>query len=101
MLIKSRNQVLGLGGGVKLQVIRRSYSTRAKLEVELNVTRRKNEVLTDRLAIVEGENEKLQNHAESFETEIMKVKELVFQQFTTRPSSAPRDRHETPGWNLT
>ncbi|KAJ8432745.1 LOW QUALITY PROTEIN: hypothetical protein Cgig2_011668 [Carnegiea gigantea] len=83
----AQKYVLGLGGEVKPKDVRGSYSTRAELEVELNVTRRKNEVLTDRLATVEAENEKLQNRVESVETEMMKIKDLVFQQFNTRPPS--------------
>ncbi|KAJ8428149.1 LOW QUALITY PROTEIN: hypothetical protein Cgig2_011522 [Carnegiea gigantea] len=70
---KSRTQVLDVRGGVKPKDIRGSYSTRAELEVELNVTRRKNEVLIDRLATVEVKNEKLQNHVESVKTEMMKI----------------------------
>ncbi|KAJ8432754.1 hypothetical protein Cgig2_011677 [Carnegiea gigantea] len=97
---KSRSQVLGLGGGVKPKDVRGSYSTRAELEVELNVTRRKNKVLTDCLATVEAENEKIQNRVESVETEMMKIKALIFQQFNTRPPSTACDGHETRGSNL-
>ncbi|KAJ8444262.1 LOW QUALITY PROTEIN: hypothetical protein Cgig2_024588 [Carnegiea gigantea] len=73
---------------------------RAELEVELNATRRKNEVLTDCLATVEAKNEKLQNSVESVETEMMKIKDLVLQQFNTRPPSIACDGHETRGSNL-
>ncbi|KAJ8432978.1 hypothetical protein Cgig2_022622 [Carnegiea gigantea] len=93
----SQMEVLGLGGGVKPKDVRGSYSTRAELEVELNVTRRKNEVLIDHLATVEAENEKLQNRVEPVETEMMKIKDLVFQQFNTRPPSTACDGHETRG----
>ena len=55
---KSRSQVLGIGG-VKPKDMRGPNTTRVELEVELNATKRKNEVLTDHLATVE-ENEKLQ-----------------------------------------
>ncbi|KAJ8422677.1 hypothetical protein Cgig2_025366 [Carnegiea gigantea] len=91
---KSRSQVVGLGGGVKPKDVRGSYSTRTELEVELNAIRRKNEVLTDCLATVEAENEKLQNRVESVETEMMKIKDLVFQQFNTHPPSIARSGHE-------
>ncbi|KAJ8446142.1 hypothetical protein Cgig2_000939 [Carnegiea gigantea] len=97
---KFRSQVLSLRGGVKPKDVRGSYSTRAELEVELNATRKKNEVLTDRLATVEAENEKLQNCIESVETEMMEIKDLVFQQFNTRPPSNSCDGHKTRGSNL-
>ncbi|KAJ8435845.1 hypothetical protein Cgig2_003868 [Carnegiea gigantea] len=70
---------------------------KSPLEVEHNVTRRKNEVLTDHLATIEAENKKLQNHVESVESEMMRIKNLVFRQFNSRPSSTPLDGHETPG----
>ncbi|KAJ8443023.1 hypothetical protein Cgig2_028246 [Carnegiea gigantea] len=54
----SQMEVLSLRGGIKPKDVRGSYSTRAELEVELNATRRKTEVLTDRLATVKAENEK-------------------------------------------
>ena len=37
---------------------------------------------------------------ESVETKMMKIKDLVFQLFNTRPSSTARDGHETLGSNL-
>ncbi|KAJ8420999.1 hypothetical protein Cgig2_002569 [Carnegiea gigantea] len=94
---KSQSQVLDIEGGVKRKDIRRLYSTRAELEVEFNATRRKNEVFTDRLAPVEAKNKKLQNHVESVETEMIKVKDLLFQHFNTRPPSVPHDGDGTPG----
>ena len=51
----------------------------------------------DCLATVEAKNEELKNRVKSVETEMMKVKELVFQQFNTHPPSAPRDGHEITG----
>ncbi|KAJ8434944.1 hypothetical protein Cgig2_012970 [Carnegiea gigantea] len=36
----------------------------------------------------------------SVETEMIKIKDLVFEQFNTRPSSITCDEHETPGSNL-
>jgi len=47
------------------------------------------------LTTVEAENEKLQNPVESVETEMMKVKDFMFQQFNTRPPST--SRNGTPG----
>jgi len=63
----------------------------------LNAARRKNEVLTDRLTTVEVKNGKLQNRVESVETEMLQVKEFMFQQFNTLPPSASCNGHETPG----
>ena len=96
---KSRSQVLGHRGGVKPKDVRGSYSTRVEREVELNATRRKNEGVIDRLATVEAKNENLQNCMESIETEMMKIRDLVFQQFNTSPPSVARDGHETLGLN--
>lgn len=92
---KSRSQIIDFRGGVKPKDIKGLYSTRVELEVELNATRRKNEILIDRLATIEAENEKLQNRVESVETEMMKIKDLVFQQFDTRSPSTLRDGHGT------
>ncbi|KAJ8429197.1 hypothetical protein Cgig2_032937 [Carnegiea gigantea] len=91
------NMVLGLGGGVKPQDTRGLYSTRAKLEVELNAIRRKNKFLTDRLVTAKAKNKKLQNHLKSVETEPMKIKDLTFQQFNTRPSSTTCNGYEPLG----
>ncbi|KAJ8427721.1 LOW QUALITY PROTEIN: hypothetical protein Cgig2_022195 [Carnegiea gigantea] len=99
-VFKSKSQTLGLGGRVKLKDVRGSYSTRAELKVELNATRRKNEVLTDHSAAVEAKNSKLQNRMESVATEMMKINDLVFQQFNTRPPPTACDGHETRGSNL-
>ncbi|KAJ8444469.1 hypothetical protein Cgig2_024033 [Carnegiea gigantea] len=90
-------KVLGIGGVVKAKEIRGPYSTRDELEVEVNASRRKNEVLTDHLAAVKVENEKLQNHVESVETKMINIKYLVFQHFHTRPPSTPHIGDETPG----
>ncbi|KAJ8433194.1 LOW QUALITY PROTEIN: hypothetical protein Cgig2_004326 [Carnegiea gigantea] len=73
-----------------------SYSTRIELEVELNATTGKNEVLTDCLAAIEAENEKLQNCMELVDSGMMKIKDLFFQQFNTLPPSIARDGHVTP-----
>ena len=69
--------------GVKLKDMRGLYSTIATLEGQLNATRRKNEVLTHCLAIAKAENEKLHNCVESIETEMVKVKDLVFLQHSS------------------
>ena len=52
------------------------------------------------MATVEEKNEKLQNRVESVETEIMKIKDLVFQQFNTVSPSIAGDGHETLGSHL-
>ncbi|KAJ8438223.1 hypothetical protein Cgig2_011585 [Carnegiea gigantea] len=81
--LKSRSQVVSLGGGVRPKDIRGPYYTRAELKVELNATGKKHEVLTYHLAIVEAENEKLLNCAKSVKTKMMKINDLVFEQFNT------------------
>ena len=79
---KSQSQVLGLGGGVRPKDVRDRTILELSLRVELNVTRRKNEVLSDRLATVEAKNENSQNYMDPIETKMMKIKDLAFQQFT-------------------
>ncbi|KAJ8430534.1 hypothetical protein Cgig2_025463 [Carnegiea gigantea] len=86
---RAEKYVLGLREGVKPKDARGSYSTVPELEVQLNVTRRKNDVLTNRFATVKIEN--------LVETKIMKVNNLVFQQFSACPTSSPCNGHETPG----
>jgi len=49
------------------------------------------------LTTIEAENEKLQNHVESVETEMMKVKALAFQHLNTHPPFASHKGDETPG----
>ncbi|KAJ8433197.1 hypothetical protein Cgig2_004329 [Carnegiea gigantea] len=77
-----------------------SYSTRAELEVELNATTGKNEVLIDCLAVIEAKNEKVQNCMESVGSGMMKIEDLFFRQFNTLPPSIARDGHVTRSSNL-
>ncbi|KAJ8430959.1 hypothetical protein Cgig2_003543 [Carnegiea gigantea] len=77
---KSRDSIVGYGGGIKAKDIRGPSRTRVELEVELNATREKNEVLVDCVTTVETENENLRNRVESLEAEMGKFKDLVSKQ---------------------
>ncbi|KAJ8429326.1 hypothetical protein Cgig2_025562 [Carnegiea gigantea] len=61
---KSRDSVVGYGGGVKAKDIR-------------GPSRKKNGVLVDRVTTVKAENENLWNHVESVEAEMGKLKDWV------------------------
>ncbi|KAJ8439187.1 hypothetical protein Cgig2_029725 [Carnegiea gigantea] len=77
---KSRDSVVGFGGGVKEKDIRGPSHTRVKLEVELNATRKKNEVLIDRVTTVKVKNKNLRNCTESVEAKMGKFKDCVSKQ---------------------
>ncbi|KAJ8430865.1 hypothetical protein Cgig2_023543 [Carnegiea gigantea] len=96
---KSRDSVVSYGGRVKAKDIRGPSRTRVKLEVELNATRKTNEVLIDRVTTVKIENENLRKHVESIEAEMGKFKDWVSKQLniTIPPCTNIKNIHEDAG----
>ncbi|KAJ8431028.1 hypothetical protein Cgig2_019351 [Carnegiea gigantea] len=78
--LKFQDSVVGYGGGVKAKDIRGRSHTEVELEVELNATRKKNEVLVDCVTTVKTENENLRNRVESIEAKMGKFKDWVSSQ---------------------
>ncbi|KAJ8445927.1 hypothetical protein Cgig2_009856 [Carnegiea gigantea] len=94
---KSRDSVVGYGGGVKAKDIIGPSCTRVELEVELNATRKKNEVLVDRVTIVETENESRRNRVEAVEAEMGKFKDWVSKQLNINIPSYANTKNGNPG----
>ncbi|KAJ8433192.1 LOW QUALITY PROTEIN: hypothetical protein Cgig2_004324 [Carnegiea gigantea] len=77
-------------GRSKAKRYKGSYSTGAELEVELNATTGKKEVLIDCLAVIEP---KMENFKTAWSRGMLKIKDLFFQQFNTFPPSIAHDGH--------
>ncbi|KAJ8426760.1 hypothetical protein Cgig2_027232 [Carnegiea gigantea] len=93
---KSRDSVVGYGGGVKAKDIRGPSRTRVELEVELNATRKKNEVLVNHVTTVETENESLRNRVEAVEAEMGKFNDWVSKQLNINISSYVNTENGNP-----
>ncbi|KAJ8444592.1 hypothetical protein Cgig2_013871 [Carnegiea gigantea] len=94
---KSRDSVVGYGGGVKTKDIRGPSRTRVELEVELNATRKKNKVLVGHVTTVKTENESLQNRVEAVEAEMGKFKDWVSKQLNINVPSYANTENGNPG----
>jgi len=65
--------------------------------VELNATRKKNEVLVDRVTTVETENESLRNRVEAVEAEMGQFKDWVSKQLNINIPSYANTENGNPG----
>ncbi|KAL2931885.1 Lebercilin-like protein, partial [Bienertia sinuspersici] len=56
---KSRDRVVGFGGGMKVADLRGQRPSREELEAELNSTKKQNQILEDRMEAIQDENNQL------------------------------------------
>lgn len=86
---KSRDRVVGLGGGMKLKDIRGPQPSREELEAELNTTKKQNQALVSHMEAMQDENKELKGHVGSVETQMKKFQDLMMNQFnvTTTPEN--------------
>ncbi|KAJ8427495.1 hypothetical protein Cgig2_028166 [Carnegiea gigantea] len=90
---KSRDSVVGYGGGVKAKDIRGPSRTRWNSML----LGKKNEVLVDRVTTVETENESLRNRVEAVEAEMGKFKDWVSKQLNINIPSYANTENGNPG----
>ncbi|KAL2943709.1 GTPase Obg [Bienertia sinuspersici] len=67
---KSRDRVLGFGGGMKVADLRGQRPSREELEAELNSTKKQNQILKDRMEAIQDENNQLKGRIGSVESQM-------------------------------
>ena len=74
---KSRDRVVGYGGGVSLKDIKGPELTKVDLEVQLNATRKENEDLVKALEAMKAENERLKSRQDVVEEQFKSRQDAV------------------------
>ncbi|KAL2894504.1 Mitochondrial distribution and morphology protein 34, partial [Bienertia sinuspersici] len=85
---KSLDRVVGFGGGIKLKDIKGPQPSRDELEVELNTTKKQNQVLESRVEALEVENNDLKDRVGSVEAQMKRFKYMMMNQLNVNPSSS-------------
>ncbi|KAL2904098.1 Laminin subunit gamma-1, partial [Bienertia sinuspersici] len=67
---KSRDRVVGFGGGMKVADLRGQRPSREELEAELNSTKKQNQILEDRMEAIQDENNQLKGRIGSVESQM-------------------------------
>ncbi|XP_021753765.1 uncharacterized protein LOC110719160 isoform X2 [Chenopodium quinoa] len=84
---KSRDRVIGYGGGIKLKDIQGPQPSREELQVELNASKKQNQVLINRVEQVQEENNELKGCIGSVESRMKLFQEMLVTQLNvTIPS---------------
>ncbi|XP_021758008.1 uncharacterized protein LOC110723041 isoform X2 [Chenopodium quinoa] len=84
---KSRDRVIGYGGGIKLKDIQGPQPSREELQVELNASKKQNQVLINRVEQVQEENNELKGRIGSVESRMKLFQEMLVTQLNvTIPS---------------
>ncbi|XP_056685125.1 uncharacterized protein [Spinacia oleracea] len=90
---KSRDRVLGFGGGITLKELSGPQPSRAELQSKLNEANKQNHVLTNRVDTVQEENNALKSRMSSVEEELNAFKEVFLQRFSK--DGTPRQNTST------
>ncbi|KAL2930066.1 Structural maintenance of chromosomes protein 4 [Bienertia sinuspersici] len=85
---KSRDRVVGFGGGIKPKDIKGPQPSREELEVELNTTKKQNQVLESRVEALEVENNDVKDRVGSVEAQMKRFKDMMMNQLNVNPSSS-------------
>ncbi|KAL2935404.1 UDP-N-acetylglucosamine--N-acetylmuramyl-(pentapeptide) pyrophosphoryl-undecaprenol N-acetylglucosamine transferase [Bienertia sinuspersici] len=85
---KSRDRVVGFGGGIKLKDIKGPQPSREELEVELNTTKKQNQVLESRVEALQGKNDDLKGRVGSIEAQMKRFDDMMMNQLNVNPSSS-------------
>lgn len=80
---------MGFGGGIKLKDIRGPQPSREELEVELNATKKQNQVLASRIETMNDENNELKGRVDSVEAQMKKLEEMLMNRHNV--SSTPEN----------
>ncbi|KAL2942919.1 Lebercilin-like protein [Bienertia sinuspersici] len=72
---KSRDRVVGFGGGMKVADLRGQRPSREVLEAELNSTKKQNQILEDRMEAIQDENNQLKGRIGSVESQMKMFQE--------------------------
>ncbi|KAL2941383.1 Phosphoribosylformylglycinamidine synthase [Bienertia sinuspersici] len=85
---KSRDRVVGFGGGIKLKDIKGPQPSREELEVELNTTKKQNQVLESRVEALQAENNDLKGRVGSVEAQMKRFEDMMMNQLNVNLSSS-------------
>ncbi|KAL2894879.1 Peroxidase 24 [Bienertia sinuspersici] len=85
---KSRDPVVGFGGGIKLKDIKGPQPSREELEVELNTTKKQNQVLESRVEALQAENNDLKGRVGSVEAQMKRFEDMMMNQLNVNLSSS-------------
>ncbi|KAL2932519.1 Methylthioribulose-1-phosphate dehydratase, partial [Bienertia sinuspersici] len=77
---KSRDRVVGFGGGIKLKDIKGPQPSREELEVELNTTKKQNQVLESHVEALQVENDDLKGRVGSVEAQMKRFEDMMMNQ---------------------
>lgn len=92
---KSRDRVVGLGGGLKLKDVRGPQPSREELLVELNATKKQNQALTSHMEAMQDENKELKGRMGSVEAQMKKFQDLMMNQFNV--TATPENELQASG----
>ncbi|XP_056687497.1 uncharacterized protein [Spinacia oleracea] len=85
---KSRDRVVGFGGGIKLKDVRGPQPSRVELQTKLNVANKQNEVLANCMEEVQAENNEMKERVILVESRMKMFQDaLVSQLNVTIPTS--------------
>ncbi|CAH9137904.1 unnamed protein product [Cuscuta epithymum] len=74
---KSRDRVVGYGGGVKLKDVTRSQPSREELQGELNSAKQQNQLMANRMETIQEENNELKGRVGTIQEENSELKGRV------------------------
>ncbi|KAL2929318.1 Lebercilin-like protein [Bienertia sinuspersici] len=77
---KSRDRVVGFGGGMKVADLRGQRPSREELEAELNSTKKQNQILEDRMEAIQDENNQLKGRIGSVESQMKMFQDMLVNQ---------------------
>ncbi|KAL2942277.1 Lebercilin-like protein [Bienertia sinuspersici] len=77
---KSRDRVVGFGGGMKVTDLRGQRPSREELEAELNSTKKQNQILEDRMEAIQDENNQLKGRIGSVESQVKIFQDMLVNQ---------------------
>ncbi|KAL2894575.1 Laminin subunit gamma-1 [Bienertia sinuspersici] len=77
---KSRDRVVGFGGGMKVADLRGQRPSREELEAELNSTKKQNQILEDQMEAIQDENNQLKGRIGSVESQMKMFQDMLVNQ---------------------
>ncbi|KAL2933411.1 Proteasome subunit alpha 2 [Bienertia sinuspersici] len=78
--VQSRDRVVGFGGGMKVADLRGQRPSREELEAELNSTKKKKQILEDRMGAIQDENNQLKGRISSVESQMKMFQDMLVNQ---------------------
>ncbi|KAL2894842.1 Lebercilin-like protein [Bienertia sinuspersici] len=83
---KSRDRVVGFGGGMKVVDLRGQRQSREELEAELNFTKKQIQILEDRMDAIQDENNQPNSRIGSVESQMKMFQDMLVNQLNVTPT---------------